>query len=108
MDKKYIVTLALLFCLSLPISTFSEIIVLKSGKSVEGRYLRKTDESITIDIEGIPITYYFDEIRTIDGVAPANITAEKQSPPIITAEIPPLVFTPQCPEGLYTKMRKQL
>ncbi|MCF7908269.1 MAG: hypothetical protein K9L86_05320 [Candidatus Omnitrophica bacterium] len=84
MDKKYIVTLALLICLSLAIPAFSEVLVLKSGKSVEGKYLRKTDKSIVVDIEGVPITYYFDEIETIDGVK--------------TTEAHFL-----CPEGLYTK-----
>ena len=103
MDKKYIVILASLLCLSLPISTFSEVIVLKSGKSAEGIYLRKTDNSITIDIKGIPITYYFDEIQSIDGVAPTNEIAEKLLPRTTTVGRLPQVFVRDCPEGLYAK-----
>ncbi|MDP2924541.1 MAG: hypothetical protein Q8O30_12640 [Candidatus Omnitrophota bacterium] len=66
MNKKLIISLVLIFLFSTPY-IFAEIIILKSGKTVEGKIIEKTDKSIKIYIEGIPITYYFDEIDSIDG-----------------------------------------
>ena len=53
-----------LFCL-FSISTFAETIILKSGKVVTGKIIEETDAYIKIDISGIPITYYSDEIQSI-------------------------------------------
>ena len=48
---------------------FAETVVLKSGKTLQGKIIEKTDKYIKIDIEnlGIPLTYFFDDIETIDG-----------------------------------------
>lgn len=70
--NKTIIAILILFALLLPVSVFSETIVLKSGKTVEGKILGKADNSIKVDIEGISITYYFDEIQSIDGILPNN------------------------------------
>ena len=59
---------ALIFSLSH--LSFAETIVFKSGKTVEADIIEKRDEYIKIDIAGIPLMYYFDEIETIDGVSP--------------------------------------
>jgi tetratricopeptide (TPR) repeat protein len=56
---------------------FSEIIVLKSGKTVEGKIVERTDKVIKVDMEGIPLTYYFDDINTIDGKAVQPIQKSK-------------------------------
>lgn len=53
------------FCFLIP--AFAETVVLKSGKTVEGKILEKTDAHIKIEISGIGITYYRDEIESIDG-----------------------------------------
>ena len=55
--------LALFFCEPL----FGETIVLKSGKAIEGKITEKTDNSIKIDFYGVALTYFFDEIVSIDG-----------------------------------------
>lgn len=68
MNKK-IIFLLLMF-LFLPVYVFAETIVLKSGKTIEGKLLEKTDKAIKIDISGIPITYYYEEIESIDGQIP--------------------------------------
>jgi len=47
-------------------SLFAEMITLKSGKTVEAVIIEKTDEYIKVDIGGIPITYYLDEISYIE------------------------------------------
>ncbi len=66
MSKKIIVLSIALFLLSLS-STFAETIVLKSGKTIEGKIVEKTDKSVKVDVEGIPITYYLEDIISIDG-----------------------------------------
>jgi len=40
--------------------------VLKNGKEVEGRLVEKTDDYIKIDLNGIELTYWIDEIKSID------------------------------------------
>jgi len=45
----------------------AEAILLKSGKTIEGSLIEKTDRYIKIDFQGVPLTYFFDEIRSIDG-----------------------------------------
>ncbi|MCF7908211.1 MAG: tetratricopeptide repeat protein [Candidatus Omnitrophica bacterium] len=50
---------------SYPLS--AETIILKSGKTIEASIVGKGNDSIKIDINGIPIHYYFDEIISING-----------------------------------------
>ncbi len=45
-------------------SVFAETIVLKSGKTVEGKLIEKTDEYIKIDFQGVPLTYFKEEIAS--------------------------------------------
>lgn len=47
--------------------SFAETILLKSGKTIEAKIIDKTDKYIKIDIEGVPLTYFFDDIEAIDG-----------------------------------------
>lgn len=63
-SKKIIIVLSLLFFVPL-LSASAGTIILKSGKTVEGKILEKTDKSIKVDIDGIAITYYLDEIANI-------------------------------------------
>ncbi len=71
MNKKNSFVLFLTFLL-VPSTVFAETIILKSGKTVEGKILERTDKSIKIDVAGVGISYYFDEIEKIDG---KNISA---------------------------------
>lgn len=52
----------LLICLCFQIVTSAETIVLKSGKTIEGKIVEKTDKYIKIDFYGVPLTYFLDEI----------------------------------------------
>lgn len=67
MRKKRMIILWLLISLYFPTFIFAETILLKSGKTVEGKLLEKTDKYIKIDFDGVPLTYFFDEIESIDG-----------------------------------------
>lgn len=75
MNKKLIVVLLLMF-LFFSSSIFAETIVLKSGKTVDGKLLGKTDKDIKVDILGVPVTYYLAEIESIDGIK-VNIKASQ-------------------------------
>ena len=69
--------LVLIVILFLSISSvYAETIVLKSGYTVEGKLLEKTDKYIKIDFQGVPITYFLDEVESIDGVKQASSQAE--------------------------------
>lgn len=58
--------LILLFVSCLPVSIFAETIVLKSGKTVEGKLIEKTDKYVKIDFQGVPITYFIEEIEKVE------------------------------------------
>jgi len=45
---------------------FAEKIVLNSGTTVEGKIIEKTEEGITVDVEGIATSYPYKEIAKID------------------------------------------
>lgn len=46
---------------------FAEDIILKSGKTIEGKIIEKTDEYVKVDFNGVPLTYFFDDIESIKG-----------------------------------------
>ncbi|GEM_PF-3562131 len=50
-----------------PCVVFAETLVLTSGQEVEGEIAEKSDKFIKMDVEGIQVTYYSDEIESIDG-----------------------------------------
>ena len=89
-----LVVAALLFTTA---NVFGSVVQMISGKVVNGEIVERNDESIKIDTGlGIPVTYYLDEIRTIDGkpVAPVE---EKQ---VKEVEAPKVVETPKEVETL--------
>ncbi len=44
---------------------FAEMVVLKNGKTVEGKILEDTDTYVKIDFNGTPLTYFKDEVMAI-------------------------------------------
>ncbi len=84
MDNK--LTILSLIFLFISSYVFAETIVLKSGKTIKGKILEKTDSSIKVDIAGIPITYYLDEIENIDGVVTNKAEKQISSPQTTTAD----------------------
>lgn len=56
-----------IFCIYFSTITYAETIVLKSGKTIEGKIIEKTDEYIKIDFFGVALTYYLSDIESIDG-----------------------------------------
>jgi len=77
--------LPLVVILMLPaVYTFADTIHLKDGAAVTGNILEKNDKSVRIEVDGVPMTYYMDEIKDIDGTAPAA----KAAPAKVPAEVP--------------------
>lgn len=74
----------LLLVLGFPVSIFAETIVLKTGKTVEGKIVEKTNEYIKVDFQGVPVTYFIDEIESVDETKSVDET--EQSLPVITEE----------------------
>jgi len=67
MNKLRIGVLILVVMFFYPILVSAETILLKSGKTVEGKLIERADSYITIDFEGVTLTYFLDEIESIDG-----------------------------------------
>lgn len=85
------IPIILLLTLSLCFSTFvfAETVILKSGKTIEGKIIERTDDYVKIDFMGVILTYFLDEvqdIKSVDGVQPEKKTtvASKTTPePIV-------------------------
>ncbi|MCK4917230.1 MAG: hypothetical protein KAJ79_06405 [Candidatus Omnitrophica bacterium] len=65
--KKIIIFFPIILLLSSPLS-FSAIIHLKNGNTINAEIIQKTDEYIKVEKYGMPITYYFDNIEKISYV----------------------------------------
>lgn len=86
MAKKILTILALVISLYFPALIFAEIIVLKSGQSIEGKLIEKKDKYIKIDFQGVPLTYFFDEIDSIDGKKIQPPAKEQLKEPLKTVD----------------------
>lgn len=62
-------------------NSFAETIYLKTGKKIRGQILEKNDQQMKVDISGVKVTYFVDEIDHIEESAPAD-----QPPPMVKAE----------------------
>lgn len=58
-------TFSFLFVMYITI-VLADTIILKSGKEIEGKIIEETDEYVKIDIEGVPVTYFSDEVDRIE------------------------------------------
>jgi hypothetical protein len=66
-EKKRSVGVAVILLLALPLICFAEIVVLKSGKTIEEKIIEKADDYVRVEIAGEPVTYFLDEIESIEG-----------------------------------------
>ncbi len=66
MRKKFIGFLWLLLSLSFAFPAFAETIKLKNGDTIEGKMVEKTDKYIKVESAGAALTYYLDEIESIN------------------------------------------
>lgn len=61
--------LLLVFMISFCFSSLAEAqtIILQSGEKIAGQIIEQTELRITVDVQGLPQTYYLGEIASIDG-----------------------------------------
>ena len=59
--------LLVILVLSLSSLAYAEVVKLKTGQTIEGEIVERTDEFIKVNFAGVPLTYYLDEIDSIDG-----------------------------------------
>jgi uncharacterized protein len=84
MRKIFFVLLAICFATSVQAAT----VHLKNGATVTGDIIERTAESVRVNVDGIKVTYYNDEIGSIDEGA-AAVTAD-----VPVADVPLIERTP--------------
>lgn len=58
----------LVLLLLIPISfSYPETIQFKDGRTIEADIIERTSDYIKVDFQGVPITYYLDEIENVGG-----------------------------------------
>jgi hypothetical protein len=79
----------------------AETITLKNGTVIEGKIVEKDGEKIKAEASGVTLTYYFDELASIDGIKPAEFVSsvpqqiKTNLPPSMTPVLaPPAADTP--------------
>lgn len=45
---------------------FAETVILKSGRKIEAKIIEKTEEYVKLDYYGVPLTYYNEEIESVE------------------------------------------
>jgi tetratricopeptide (TPR) repeat protein len=67
---KKAVLILLVFGLFFTSNSFAELVIFKSGQQVGIKIIEKNDKYIKGDLYGVPITYFLDDIQSIDGKDP--------------------------------------
>ncbi len=62
--------------------SFAETIYLKTGKKIRAQILERSDKQIKVDISGVKITYYMDEIDHIEDADKQPTAAAQSNPPV--------------------------
>ncbi len=78
MKKIFFILFAICFATSVQAAT----VYLKNGTTVPGDILERTAESVRVNVDGIKVTYYNDEIDRIDEGTPA-VTADAPESPVV-------------------------
>ncbi|MDD5194370.1 MAG: tetratricopeptide repeat protein [Candidatus Omnitrophica bacterium] len=76
--KKIILFFLAAGCVSLSLS--AETIKLKSGQSVEGKIIERSESSIKLEMEGITLTYFLDQIESVDGKSLGSSVTTPEKP----------------------------
>lgn len=83
MRKKIFIFVLIFSSFFILFPSYSEVIKLKNGKTIKGKILLKTDILVKVKINGISISYFFDEIdsindKKIDEISLQNKTSEEK------------------------------
>ena len=71
-------TLTLIGIIGFSNLVFAETVILKTGEKMEGKILERTDRYIRLKFCGVPLTWYVDEIESIDGASVSYEEAPKK------------------------------
>ncbi|MEI8349973.1 MAG: hypothetical protein WCI77_07450 [Candidatus Omnitrophota bacterium] len=84
--KKKMLGSAIVFMAILFISpfVFADAIKLKNGKLVEGTIVEKNGQSVKVDLSGILLTYYLDEIESVNGEKVKKAEIKNESGKVIS------------------------
>jgi len=102
MKKLVLIVFSFIFISIFSIITYSypETIKLKSGKTLDAKIIEKTDKYIKVNISGIPITYYLEDIEAIDGIkvsfSPTSTTSFSKEPKDIFEKLSPAIVYITC------------
>lgn len=77
--------------------SFAETIVLKSGKTIEGKIINRTNEYTEIDFMGVKLKYFNDQIERIKETKSATISESEADAPVVSIKI----------KGSHTKSSKK-
>jgi hypothetical protein len=66
-------------------TAFAATVNLTDGRSVQGDIIKQDSKSLQINVDGVAMTYYADEIKDIDGQA---FTAGQTAPAAVIAPVP--------------------
>ncbi len=72
-------------------SVFAANLSLNDGRTISGQVIEKTPEKVKVDVDGIPMTFYADEIKAIDGqawTAAAPVDVPATVTPQVSAALP--------------------
>ncbi len=72
------ILLLILMATGMPSLALADTVSLKDGRKIEGKILEKTDKSVKIEANGVPMTFYTDEL--LDPNAPAAPSAPTAGP----------------------------
>lgn len=89
MHKKLLGIILMFMAACCSTAVFAETVILKSGKIVDGKITEQTDKYIKVDFEGMSLTYYSDEIESIDGKKPGQAPSPviKENSPLKAEDI---------------------
>ncbi|MFA6350136.1 MAG: hypothetical protein WCY12_04345 [Candidatus Omnitrophota bacterium] len=79
MRERRILLSVIFLCSFLVSGVSAETIKLKSGQQIQGRIIERTDSYVKVEIAGTPLTYFLDDISSIEAEQPVSSEPQIQS-----------------------------
>ena len=85
-----VIILSLLICRHI---TFAETIILKTGKKIEGEIVESNSDYVKVDISGVSVPFFLDEIESIDGEGVLKTAKTAKNSLVLSEEISSEIFS---------------
>ena len=82
--KNRFVLISFIFCMGS--SVFADTIELKNGQTINAKVISQDDQKIQVDFNGVPLTYWMDEIKTISAAAAPGISDKGTEEQVLTPQ----------------------